>query len=302
MKKQNKTIALVLFLSGIIALILIGFLFKEKSTLFFPESSYPLFTRCDKEESGNSEVDLQKTDSLLSVPFRLRSGAVSPYAGISFYLNPPGALLRKNFFDFSEYDSLKIRAKTERMPKLTIRFSVFDPLYTNLENPISVRPVEKVIEVERQFKTITIPVSDFRVPLKWFSLMGIENPDAFSYLNQGMRLEVLTAHGAMLGISDAFDISHLELKGKNYTLFKILGCIAIFWTLLFILFLFTSKKELSAQEISQIEKAKRLLETSNYSAAEIAIKVGFKNTKTYQKIFKQVVKISETEWRKSHGK
>lgn len=221
----SKKVLVSTWLVGLVILSLCAILFKEHSLQVYP-GTYQEFVRSDSQDKGFSEVSVSKTDSLLVLDFRLRSGSPTPYAGVGFSLVSPMEILKEEFLDFSAYDSLRVVLATNRMPKITIRLSVHDPLWTKPGDVSSARPLDVVLETTRNLKEHRVSLADFSVPEKWFDLMGIENPDYWRHLERGMRVEVLTATGALLGIPDAFELKKLELYGTNRKLLYVLGVLA----------------------------------------------------------------------------
>ena len=72
--------------------------------------------------------------------------------------------------------------------------------------------------------------------------MGIEVLDEWRYLDRGMRLEILSATGALLGISDALEVKELELFGVNRDFLLMMGWISIVLTIICAFGAFKKKK------------------------------------------------------------
>lgn len=219
---KNKA-PLIVAASGVFAICMIALsvafaLFSRHSVLV---DDFEHFRVTDAEDGGSSEVEFTQ-DSIYSVQFKLRLGSASPHAGLAFAMQGKEDYLRGEFFDFSAYDSLRVKLRTGRMPRATLRLAVSDPALTRPEIRSSARPVEKIVEVDRSFKEVRVALADFKVPERWFSQMGFDSPDEFRYLERGVRLEVLTAHGAMLGIPDELEFYDLELFGENRALQQLL--------------------------------------------------------------------------------
>ena len=174
--------------------------------------------------------------------FLLRSGAPTPYAGVGFSFLSPTQILKEEFIDFSKYDSLRVILATDRMPKVTLRLSVHDPKWTKPNEVFSARPLDLVIGADRKYAEYRVSLSDFAVLERWFDQMGIEVLDEWRYLDRGMRLEILSATGALLGIPDALEVKELELFGVNRDFLLTMGWISIVLTIICAFGAFKKKK------------------------------------------------------------
>lgn len=228
---QKKKFWILVWVFGLLLLGALAFCFKENHLSVIP-GNYQRVLRSDSLEGGFSKTNLLKSDSIYRLELQLRSGAPTPYGGIGFALISPTEILKEEFVDFSRYDSLRVVLATDRMPKVTLRLSVHDPLWTNSLNAASARPLDLIIEADRMFKEYTVSLSDFSVPERWFDMMGIENPDFWRHLERGMRLEVLTATGTLLGIPDAIEIKKMELFGLNRNFLFVTGLLSLVLTIL----------------------------------------------------------------------
>lgn len=216
---------------GLLILGVIAFCFKENRLVVIP-GNYQTFVRSDSLEEGFSRASLSLMDSTYRLDFLLRSGAPTPYAGVGFSFLSPTQILKEEFIDFSKYDSLRVILATDRMPKVTLRLSVHDPKWTKPNEVFSARPLDLVIGADRKYAEYRVSLSDFAVPERWFDQMGIEVLDEWRYLDRGMRLEVLSATGALLGIPDALEVKELELFGVNRDFLLTLGWISIVLTII----------------------------------------------------------------------
>lgn len=302
--RRIKRLALLfVFFLGIFLIALYAYFHSEN---VFDCMAQEAFLRSDASEEGESEGKLSKSDSSISIDFRLRSGVPTPYAGVAFELVLPGEMLREKFFDFSQYDSVWVRMRASRMPKATLRFSVHDPLHTIPGQVSSVRPVDFVAPVSRAFGDIYAAVSDFSVPEKWFDQMGIDSPDEFRFLERGLRFEILTAHGAMLGIPDDFEIEKIRFWGKNRRGLLYSKIALSLWILIgiigFVFYLRKNSKKLSEEEKKRLNDAQKLLETTDWLEAKIALQMGFSSVRKFKKSFYALYQKTPSQWRKAHAR
>lgn len=282
-KAPLRLISSFVFICFIVALAIVAML-NSKHSLELDTKNYFIIT--DNRENGSSEASLKK-DSCFALDFRLRSGVPSPYAGVSFALQTPEQSLSGKFFDFSRYDSLKISLRTDRMPKVALRMSVSDPRLTRPELAYTARPVEKIVESSLNFQEIKVALADFKVPERWFSSMGLDSPDPYTFLDRGLRLEILTAHGAMLGIPDALEFYGVELFGTNRYLLKMLAVLGILFVAGFAYsMLYISKRVLTESDVEHAKKAAELLQTKGISHTEIALRSDFKNLQECKRVFR----------------
>lgn len=291
--------AFIVFVLGLALLAVLAALFTERRVSAFAVS-HSCAAVSDAPEGGNSEASLSCSDSLAALEFKLRSGAEVPQAGVAFWLVSPGDVALEKFFDFTEFDSLHIVLRTSRSPRVTLRLAVHDPRYTRVETLSTIRPLDVLVASARQFSEATIPLSMLKVPRLWFDKMGIDVPDGYRFLDRGVMLEVLSAHGAMLGIQDEIEVASLELIGKKMWLVYALFTALAVWILLFGFIFWSKLSKLSDAQTAAAAKAKELLETSDMNLHEISYKAGFKNVRELRRAFKRVYNVKAENWR-THG-
>lgn len=282
-KTRLRFFSAVFFLILLFVLGVVAFFCREHS---LKADVFAHYVVTDSRENGFSEASLSG-DSSYTLAFRLRSGAVSPYAGVSYRVQTPEQNLNGTFFDFSRFDSVRVFLRAGRMPHATIRLAVSDPRLTRPELAYSARPAEKIVDVSPFFKEVKIALADLKVPERWFSQMGLDSPDPYLFLDRGLRLEILTAHGAMLGIPDELEFYGLELFGVNYQALKILLALTMVLLLIFVVVQYAiSAKCLLKQDVECAEAAAELLKQRGISHTEIAVRAGFKNIKECRRVYK----------------
>lgn len=291
--------AAIVFVLGLAALAVVGVFFTEERVPVFA-LSHSCVAVSDAPEGGNSEAGLSCSDSLATLSFKLRSGAEVPQAGFAFWLASPSDVALEKFFDFTKFDSLHIVLRTSRSPRVTLRLAVHDPRYTKVESLATVRPLDVLVSSARQFSEATIPLALFKVPRLWFDKMGLDVPDSYRFLDRGIMVEVLSAHGAMLGIPDEIEVAKLELVGKKMWLVYLLLALLALWLLLFTCLLHKKISQPTEAQISGAEAARKLLETTDMNLHEISYKAGFKNVRALRHAFKRVYHVKAETWR-NHG-
>lgn len=278
---------IVAFVLGSILLGVLAVFFSRHS---FKVGSFEHFVITDARENGYSEAELSG-DAPFHLNFRLRSGAPSPYAGVSFRMQSAEQALKNEFFDFSSYDSLRIKLSSGRMPRMTLRMATFDSRVTRPELLYTARPVERIVESAGATREVRVALSEFKVSERWFSQMGFDSPDQYTFLDHGMRFEVLTAHGAMLGIPDELEFDEVEFYGTNHALLRaLLVAFAIFALLLVSSMFVVARKFITTLDVEHAKAVADLQNQKGLSPTEMAVRAGFKNLSECKRIYREFYK------------
>jgi AraC-like DNA-binding protein len=265
---MSKNIKLsILYVLCIIALVTIWSLFHSKQLEIFPSNSFPksvIYSYGDESDGGSSTASFTKNDSSLILSLLVRSGIAYPYAGIGIDLISDTQKLSGQFIDFSSFDSLSITLRTKYMKQVQVKLITHDPNLTRLEDPMSARYLLQVIPSDRSYQNIHIPISSFSIPEWWFERNGFKAPDQLKYLERGIKIDISSGSGTMLGIADEIEIKKITLFGSNHFLNKMILSLAIIITALFLGFLWIDhSKRLTEQKIEVKLRKEQALE--NYS-------------------------------------
>ncbi|HPW94061.1 MAG TPA: AraC family transcriptional regulator [Fibrobacteraceae bacterium] len=265
---MSKNIKLsILYVLCIIALVTIWSLFHSKQLEIFPSNSFPksvIYSYGDESDGGFSTASFTKNDSSLILSLLVRSGIAYPYAGMGIDLISDTQKLSGQFIDFSSFDSLSITLRTKYMKQVQVKLITHDPNLTRLEDPMSARYLLQVIPSDRSYQNIHIPISSFSIPEWWFERNGFKAPDQLKYLERGIKIDISSGSGTMLGIADEIEIKKITLFGSNHFLNKMILSLAIIITALFLGFLWIDhSKRLTEQKIEVKLRKEQALE--NYS-------------------------------------
>jgi AraC-like DNA-binding protein len=265
---MSKNIKLsILYVLCIIALVTIWSLFHSKQLEIFPSNSFPksvIYSYGDESDGGSSTASFTKNDSSLILSLLVRSGIAYPYAGMGIDLISDTQKLSGQFIDFSSFDSLSITLRTKYMKQVQVKLITHDPNLTRLEDPMSARYLLQVIPSDRSYQNIHIPISSFSIPEWWFERNGFKAPDQLKYLERGIKIDISSGSGTMLGIADEIEIKKITLFGSNHFLNKMILSLAIIITALFLGFLWIDhSKRLTEQKIEVKLRKEQALE--NYS-------------------------------------
>jgi AraC-like DNA-binding protein len=150
------------------------------------------------------------------------------------------------------------------MKQVQVKLITHDPNLTRLEDPMSARYLLQVIPSDRSYQNIHIPISSFSIPEWWFERNGFKAPDQLKYLERGIKIDISSGSGTMLGIADEIEIKKITLFGSNHFLNKMILSLAIIITALFLGFLWIDhSKRLTEQKIEVKLRKEQALE--NYS-------------------------------------
>ena len=265
---MSKNIKLsILYVLCIIALVTIWSLFHSKQLEIFPSNSFPksvIYSYGDESDGGSSTASFTKNDSSLILSLLVRSGIAYPYAGMGIDLISDTQKLSGQFIDFSSFDSLSITLRTKYMKQVQVKLITHDTNLTRLEDPMSARYLLQVIPSDRSYQNIHIPISSFSIPEWWFERNGFKAPDQLKYLERGIKIDISSGSGTMLGIADEIEIKKITLFGSNHFLNKMILSLAIIITALFLGFLWIDhSKRLTEQKIEVKLRKEQALE--NYS-------------------------------------
>lgn len=265
---MSKNIKLsILYVLCIIALVTIWSLFHSKQLEIFPSNSFPksvIYSYGDESDGGSSTASFTKNDSSLILSLLVRSGIAYPYAGMGIDLISDTQKLSGQFIDFSSFDSLSITLRTKYMKQVQVKLITHDPNLTRLEDPMSARYLLQVIPSDRSYQNIHVPISSFSIPEWWFERNGFKAPDQLKYLERGIKIDISSGSGTMLGIADEIEIKKITLFGSNHFLNKMILSLAIIITALFLGFLWIDhSKRLTEQKIEVKLRKEQALE--NYS-------------------------------------
>jgi len=247
------------------------FFFHSKQVDIYPSDSFPnsiIYAYGDQTDGGSSTASLNKGDSSITLSLLVRSGIAYPYAGMGIDLISDTEKLSGHFIDFSSYDSLSITLRTKYMKNVQVKLITHDPNLTQFEDPVSARYLLQLIPSDRSYQNITIPISGFSIPEWWFERNGFKAPDQLKYLERGIKIDISSGSGTMLGIADEIEIKNITLFGSNHFLNKMILSLAIIITALFLGFLWINHSKRLAEQLIEV-KLRKEQALENYSKLPI---------------------------------
>ena len=269
---MSKNIKLsILYVLCIIALVTIWSLFHSKQLEIFPSNSFPksvIYSYGDETDGGSSTASFTKNDSSLILSLLVRSGIAYPYAGMGIDLISDTQKLSGQFIDFSSFDSLSITLRTKYMKQVQVKLITHDPNLTRLEDPMSARYLLQVIPSDRSYQNIHIPISSFSIPEWWFERNGFKAPDQLKYLERGIKIDISSGSGTMLGITDEIEIKKIQLFGENHFINKLVFTLAIIFTVLFLGYFWIHRSRIMAEQSIEV-KLRKEQALENYSKLPI---------------------------------
>lgn len=300
-----KKFAAILFAIIILLWLFLFVKFSQSERSIFPNSDYNIYALTDSIIGGFSTSHLTLSESLLVANVNIRSGVAYAFAGAGFNLrsvrNRPVA-----HFDFSKFDSVKIKVETNRMKNIGLKILTDDPIYTKDNYIQSFRPL--IISVPIKKDEVTASLFDLKVPDYWLVSMGLDSDDGMRYMQRGVEFQVYNGDATMRGIPDEITIKSITFVGENCT-FKVMMFIALSVILLvYISLIFVAiknSKKFVALQKNKAENLKRkmalaakILNESDRSLTEIAKIVGEKNSTTLETNFKKIYGVTPTDYRK----
>ena len=269
---MSKNIKLsILYVLCIIALVTIWSLFHSKQLEIFPSNSFPksvIYSYGDESDGGSSTASFTKNDSSLILSLLVRSGIAYPYAGMGIDLISDTQKLSGQFIDFSSFDSLSITLRTKYMKQVQVKLITHDPNLTRLEDPMSARYLLQVIPSDRSYQNIHVPISSFSIPEWWFERNGFKAPDQLKYLERGIKIDISSGSGTMLGIPDEIEIKKIQLFGENHFINKLVFTLAIIFTVLFLGYFWIHRSRIMAEQSIEV-KLRKEQALENYSKLPI---------------------------------
>ena len=259
---MTKTIKItILFATSLIVLFTVWFLFHSNRLSIYPVGELPnsiIFAYGDIADGGASTANWAQNDSSLALSLIVRSGIAYPYAGMGIDLISDTKKMSGEFIDFSLFDSLSITLRTRHMKQVQVKLITNDPKLTRVEDPMTARYLLQVIPSERSYQEVRVPVSGFLVPEWWFERNGFTAPDQLKYLERGIKIDISSGSGTMLGIPDEIEIKSIHFFGENHFVNRIVFTMGLIFTVLFLGFLWIDRSRTFAVkkiEIKQIGRA-----------------------------------------------
>lgn len=257
---MTKTIKItILFATSLIVLFTVWFLFHSNRLSIYPVGELPnsiIFAYGDIADGGASTADWAQNDSSLTLSLIVRSGIAYPYAGMGIDLISDTKKMSGEFVDFSLFDSLSITLRTRHMKQVQVKLITNDPKLTRVEDPMSARYLLQVIPSERSYQEVRVPVSGFLVPEWWFERNGFTAPDQLKYLERGIKIDISSGSGTMLGIPDEIEIKSIQLFGENHFVNRIVFTMGLIFTVLFLGFLWVDRSRTFAVKKIEIKLRK----------------------------------------------
>lgn len=255
----------------ILCLFMTWFFFHSKQVDIYPSDSFPnsvIYSYGDQDDGGTSTASLSKGDSSITLSLLVRSGIAYPYAGMGIDLISDTEKLSGHFIDFSSYDSLSITLRTKYMKQVQVKLITHDPNLTRLEDPMSARYLLQVIPSDRSYQNIHVPISSFSIPEWWFERNGFKAPDQLKYLERGIKIDISSGSGTMLGITDEIEIKKIQLFGENHFINKLVFTLAIIFTVLFLGYFWIHRSRIMAEQSIEV-KLRKEQALENYSKLPI---------------------------------
>jgi len=303
---MKKTVVASLLLVVLVAAWTAAFVaFGTSEQELFPARTFPVYTVTDSVVGGFSTSEVSQTDSAVTARVNIRSGVAYAYAGFGFNMqsvnNRPAG-----FFDFGSYDSLLLEVETGRMRNISVKLLNDDPVYSNANVFLSLRPLVASAPVGKG--SVAIPLHLFKVPEWWLVMQGMDKDDGLRYMQRGVLMEIYNGEGTLRGIPDDITVRSVKLVGENRT-FKALMYVGLVVLLLVYggyvaLLRRNSESSRAARRAARekledkMQKACELLKNSDRSMTEIAIAIGEKNVGTFERNFKKVIGETPQEYRK----
>lgn len=278
------------------------FAFRANYVEIFPKTPYEVYAPSDEALGGGSSAQLAVVDTAIYASINIRSGVAYPYAGIGFNLmsvnkRPAG------FFDFSKYDSIVVVTSVDRMRYVQLRIWNDDPVYSKKGNPFSYRPLNYSFSATFDEVEAKAALRDFKVPDWWLAAQGLDKDDGLTFFHRGVFLEVVNGEGILRGIPDSIMLKSIRLWGVNRDFEKGMFFALGLWVVALIAFVvvLVRKKPESAELVKRMEKAAKLLKTTDRSIAEIAITIGEKSPSSFERHFCKIYKQKPLEYRRKNA-
>lgn len=216
--KRKTSIVLISCLLLLVAGVAVFFLlekFGSRQQVIVPTDAYEIYAFNDSIAGGysTSEIHVGKNGSV-TANVNIRSGRAYSYAGIGVNLLSVNHRPSADFFDFSQYDSIAVDVRTNRMSSVEIRILNNDPVYSRAGDLLSYRPQVKSVPANGVTK---LALRDFKTPEWWLVEQGLDKDDFLAYFNRGVILAVVNGEKVMRGIPDEIELKSIRLWSGNMT-------------------------------------------------------------------------------------
>jgi AraC-like DNA-binding protein len=199
----------------------------------------------DSIENGSSRNQkLTVTNDGIEWVFKLRAGALCPYAGLVVTLQPPFTT-KLDWQIFTEKDYLVIELSSNREGPLLVQLNSVDPNVTKKDDPVSFRTLETTITVTKKNRRVVLPLHQFRIATWWKSRYNISPEDNNLYLNSICSVDFVFIDSSRYNHNDTLRIYSLQLKHRNQD--ALVGLILTFVVLVILIILIVLKKKKSSK-------------------------------------------------------
>ncbi len=133
----------------------------------------PFVTYSDGNREGKSTITPPEyTDSSLEYSFTLRKKDQYPYAGITCDL-----IQDSSFLNLTKYDFIEIEMNSDSSHTIQVFLKAFVEDFTNINDNGTHQSLLKEVSLKPGVYNYKIPLSDFAVPLWWYTANNIEEDD-----------------------------------------------------------------------------------------------------------------------------
>jgi len=148
-----------IFITVLLVIFSYNFLFKV--TLYSNKNQSNVISYSDKEDSGNSDIQIKNNKNSITVNYQLKKGHLYPYCGVVFRNidKTPFYLSSKNL------NYITINLKVKKQQKIILIFNQFDENQNK-----NILHLQTTLDCYPDQKTYKIPISQFVCPDWWYKL------------------------------------------------------------------------------------------------------------------------------------
>lgn len=189
-----------------------------------PAARKPYFSLYDDSNNGgHSEYTEIESNQGVAFKYTLKKGFTYPYSGISFSLND-------RFFDFSDYDFVRIRIRALEGTRLTFLISTYIDQYTRPEDFNTLRNNQCILNVTNQFREIQIALSKLKTPDWWYTMNHLqENHFGKPDFSKVKNVNISNCIVLPVDKEDLIEITELSFHVDLFPFFLTSGIFMLFW-------------------------------------------------------------------------
>lgn len=186
-------------------------------------SIYPSEARAssDAELGGKSSARLVANGATLGLEFSVAPGFGSPFAAAElWFVDGHG---RQALVDLSRYATISFRTRCAPPHTMTMTIPTFDPKISRREQVLTYRTLWAFFPCDQDAGRIELDLTRLETPQWWYDLFKFDLLRHGYVLDQVPKIAFGSAPGTLPRGQSHFEISNIELNGRDYRYLVLLG-------------------------------------------------------------------------------